>query len=83
MIILIVAQCLVCVYVCMMDSFQYTALRNHRSVPQQTTGCATGQAVCTFISGYLSDGHALIGGWWGCPPLVCGCAWCNGAVRSL
>ena len=30
--------------------FQYTALRNHRSVPQQTTSYATGQTVCTFIS---------------------------------
>ena len=39
--------------------FQYTALGNHRSVPQQTTSYATGQTVCTFISGHLSDGHVL------------------------
>ena len=39
--------------------FQCTALRNHKSAPQQTTSYATGQTVCTFISGHLCD--ALIG----------------------
>ena len=42
--------------------FHYVALENHRSVPQQTTSYATEQTVCTFVSGHLSDGHALIGG---------------------
>ena len=55
--------CNVSLCVCVHDGlcFQYTALRNHRSVPQQTTSYATGQTVCTFISGHLSDGHAMIG----------------------
>ena len=35
--------------------FQYTALRNHRSVPQQPTSYATGQTVCTFISESLKE----------------------------
>ena len=53
MIIIIVAQCLACV--CVHDGlcFQYTALRNHRSVPKQATSYATRQTVCTFVSGHL------------------------------
>ena len=70
MLIISVAPCLVCV--CVSHDglcFRYTALGNHKSVPQQTTSYATGQTVCTFISGHLSD--ALIGVQCGCAPLVC------------
>ena len=65
--------------------FQYTALGNHRSVPQQTTSYATGQTVCTFISGHLNDGHALTGEQRECFPLdwcVWTYAWCDGAVHT-
>ena len=65
--------------------FQYIALRNHKSVPQQTTSYATEQSVCTFISSYLSDGHAMIGEQCECFPLdwcVWTYAWCDGAVRT-
>ena len=44
-------------------SFQYTALRNHRSVIQQTMDID--------LSDHLSNTHALIGGRCGCAPLVC------------
>ena len=58
-------------------------LRNHRSVPQQTTSYATGQTVCTFISGYLGDGHAMIGVQCGCAPLVCVCVDMHSVVQVL
>ena len=50
--------------------FQYTALGTHKSVPQWATSYATRQTVCTFISGHLGDGRALIGGRCECAPLV-------------
>ena len=80
--LVIVAQCLACVCVCMMDTVFIIQLleatkvchnRLLRSLPLDWT-------VCTFISGHLSYGHDLISEC-GCFQLVC--VWCNGANGSF
>ena len=61
--------------------FQYTALGNHRSVPQQTTSYATGQSACLHKWCSYYD-------WWMVWMFSTGVyiwtyAWCSGAVPSL
>ena len=50
--------------------FHYIALRNHRSVPQQTTSYATGETLCTFMSDHLLS-------------IVCNCFHLSSLVLSL
>ena len=59
------------VCVCMMDSvfsiqpLETTEVYHNRLLVMPL------DSVCTFISGHLSDGHALMSGWCECAPLVC------------
>ena len=71
-----------CMYVHEGLCFQYTALRNHRSVPQQTTSYATGQTAClhkwplkVMVMFLLVDGRDVLH--WCVFVWICMVQWCK------